>query len=127
MRMSVTVSSSAAINERCGRMTRYIRLVTVLSLLLSSQACAESSKPVPAAQRFETPQLTEPKEPLKPEVRSAIKQALDKCTKEVRKALPDDKFDAYLEGSHVNYLATKEAEFQFKKCMSENGYPITAE
>jgi hypothetical protein len=98
----------------------------VLSLLLSSQACAESPRPLPAPQRFETPQLTEPKEPLKPEIRSAIKQALDKCTDEVRKGLPDDKFDAYMEGSDINYLATKEAEFKFKKCMSENGYPITA-
>ena|SRR5918994_1687495 len=108
-------------------MTRYIRLAGLLALLFSSQACAESPKTLPAPQRFETPQLTEPMEPLKPEVRGAIKQALDKCTKEVRKALPDDKFDAYLEGSHINYLATKEAEFEFKKCMSENGYPISAQ
>jgi len=108
-------------------MTRYIRVAGVLALLFTSQACAESAKPMPAPQGFETPQLTEPKEPLKPEVRSAIKQALDKCTEEVRKALPNDKFDAYLEGSHINYLATKEAEFQFKKCMSESGYPISAQ
>ena len=108
-------------------MTRLIRLAGVLSLLLSSQACAESPKPLPAPQRFETPQLTEPKEPLRPEVRGAIKQALDKCTEEVRKVLPDDKFDAYLEGSHINYLATKEAEFKFKRCMSESGYPINAQ
>ena len=59
-------------------MTRHIRLAGVLALLFSSQACAESPKPVPATQRFETPQLSEPKEPLKPDVRSAIKQALDK-------------------------------------------------
>src|SRR5215213_2946734 len=108
-------------------MTRHIRLAGVLALLLSSQACAESPKPMPAPQRFETPQLTEPKEPLNPEVRSAMKQALDKCTEEVRKALPGEKFDAYLEASHINYLATKEAEFKFKKCMSENGYPISTQ
>ena len=108
-------------------MTRYIRVAGVLALLFSSQACAESHKAVPATQRFETPQLAEPKEPLKPDVRSAIKQALDKCKEEVRKDLPNDKFDAYLEGSHINYLATKDAEFQFKKCMSENGYPISAQ
>ncbi len=107
-------------------MTRYIRLAGVLSLLLSSQACVESPKPVAPPKPLETPGLTEPKEPLKSDVRNAINKTVDQCTTEVRKALPNDKFDAYVQGSHVNYLATKEAEFEFKKCMSENGYPISA-
>ncbi len=108
-------------------MRRHIRLAGALALLLSSQACAESPKPVPAPKTLETPKLVEPKEPLKADVRSALRRTVDKCTKEVRKDLPDDKFDAYLEGSRVNYLATKEAEFKFEKCMSENGYPISAQ
>jgi hypothetical protein len=108
-------------------MTRHIRLAGALALLFSSQACVESPKPVQAPKSFETPKLAEPKEPLKSDVRRGIKQTVDKCTKEVRKALPDDKFDAYVEGSRVNYLATKEAEFKFEKCMSENGYPISAQ
>ena len=108
-------------------MTRHIRLAGALALLLSSQACAESPKPVPSHTFSDTPKLEEPKEPLKSDVRSAFKQTVDKCTKEVRRALPDDKFDAYVEGSRVKYLATKEAEFKFEKCMSENGYPITAQ
>jgi hypothetical protein len=108
-------------------MTQHIRLAGALALLLSSQACAESPQPVPAPKSFGTPGLTEPKEPLKPDVRRAIKRTLDTCIKEVRTALPNDTFDAYLEGSGVNYLATKEAEFQFQKCMSENGYPISAQ
>src|SRR5215212_5214052 len=103
-------------------MTRHIRLAGVLALLLSSQACVESPKPLPATPKsFETPPLTEPKEPLKSDVRRAIKRTVDKCTKEVRTALPDDKFEAYMEGSRVIYLATKEAEFKFEQCMSENG------
>ncbi len=108
-------------------MTRHIRVAAALALLLSSQACVESPKPAPAPKSLETPKLVEPKEPLKPEVRSALKRTVDKCTKEVRNALPDDKFDAYLEGSRVNYLATKAAEFKFEKCMSENGYPISVQ
>lgn len=108
-------------------MRRPIRLASALTLLLSSQACVESPQPVVAPKPVETPQLTEPKESLKSDVRRALKQTVDKCTKEVRTAFPDDKFDAYVEGSRVNYLATKEAQFTFEKCMSENGYPISAQ
>ena len=107
-------------------MARHIRLAGALAFLLSSQACVESPQPVQAPKPVEPQQLMEPKESLKSDVRSAIKRTVDKCAKEVRTALPDDKFDAYVEGSRVNYLATKEAEFTFEKCMSENGYPISA-
>lgn len=106
-------------------MTRRILLAGVCALLLSSQACVESPKPNPA-ERQQPAWVPAPLESPRPD-RSAIEQAVDQCTKEVQKALPNDKFDAYVEGSRVKYLATKEAEFQFEKCMSKKGYPISAQ
>lgn len=107
-----------------------IRLAAVCALLFVLQACVESPKPVLAPRPVEAPKpawVPTPLESPKPGLHSAIEQTVDNCKREVQRALPEDKFDAYVEGSRVKYLATKEAEFQFEKCMSKNGYPISAQ
>jgi TPR repeat protein len=76
---------------------------------------AESSKKV---QKKITP---------KPDERSDLKRTVDKCTKEVQRAFPSDRFDASAEGTRVRFLGTPDANFKFQTCMSRNGHPLVAD
>ena len=57
-------------------------------------------------------------------LRSDLERAVDSCTHTVHHHHPD--FDAYGEGSSVILFgATPESRFEFHKCMSKKGYPLT--
>jgi len=76
---------------------------------------AESSKKV---QKKITPKADE---------RSDFERTVRKCTKEVQRAFPSDRFDAYSEGTRVRFIGTPEANFKFQKCMSGNGHPLVSD
>ena len=57
-------------------------------------------------------------------LRSDLERAVDSCTQSVHRDDPD--FDAYSQGSSVILFgATPESRFNFHKCMSKKGYPLT--
>lgn len=76
---------------------------------------AESSKKV---QKKITPKADEPRD---------FERTVRKCTKEVQRAFPSDRFDAYSEGTKVRFIGTPEANFKFQKCMSRNGHPLVSD
>jgi uncharacterized protein len=76
---------------------------------------AESSKKV---QKKITPKADEPRD---------FERTVRKCTKEVQRAFPSDRFDAYSEGTKVRFIGTPESNFKFQKCMSRNGHPLVSD
>lgn len=76
---------------------------------------ADSSKKV---QKNITPKADEPRD---------FERTVRKCTKEVQRAFPSDRFDAYSEGTKVRFIGTPEANFKFQKCMSRNGHPLVSD
>ena len=76
---------------------------------------AESSKKV---QKKITPKADEPGD---------FERTVGRCRKEVQRAFPSDRFDAYLEGTKVRFIGTPEANFKFQKCMSRNGHPLVSD
>lgn len=62
---------------------------------------------------------------LEPDSRTDFEHTVNRCTKQVQKTVPSHQFDAYAEGPRVRYLGAPDAHFEFEKCMSKNGHPLT--
>jgi len=107
-------------------------------------APVETPKTLEPSEKLESPEKVEPEkiEPPKkaesskkapkkitpkPDEPSDFKRTVGRCAKEVRRAFPSDRFEAYSEGTHVRFIGTPEANFTFQKCMSRNGHPLVAE
>jgi hypothetical protein len=100
-------------------MNKGILLITVI-LLFPVPGLAGVSK---AHKAYELRDYTTAAKEFGP-LRTDLERAVDSCTQSVHRNDPD--FDAYNEGSSVILFgATPESRFEFHKCMSKKGYPLT--
>ena len=57
-----------------------------------------------------------------------FEQVVEKCVKVVRSLHSYSRFDAYVTSKgYVSYFGSAEEQFQFEKCMNQNGHPLKGE
>src|SRR5689334_18640717 len=54
------------------------------------------------------------------------KQVMIGCVDSIRRASPNSRLDAFLEGESFKYTGTEEEGVQLEKCMAQYGFPMTA-